>query len=88
MSGDCDARSAARERTLARAAGAVDSLCTGLLVVGAAIVVFWRPGLWLLTAGFAGLLGGHLAVGIVGYRSVMRRTWPKVEPLDSDDDDW
>ncbi len=28
----------------------------------------------------------HIAVALLNYRHVMRREWPKVEPLD--DDDW
>ena len=33
-----------------------------------------------------GRLGIDLAVGIAGYRRVMRRRWPRVEPLPDDDD--
>ncbi len=58
-----------------------------LLVVGLSSAPFWRPGLWFLLAAAAVLLVGHLALGVVGYRRVMRRPWPKVEPLDRDDDD-
>jgi uncharacterized membrane protein len=29
----------------------------------------------------------HIAVALINYRHVMRREWPKVEPLD-DDEDW
>ena len=29
----------------------------------------------------------HIAVALLNYPHVMRREWPKVEPLD-DDDDW
>ncbi|HET9243168.1 MAG TPA: hypothetical protein VFN99_06970 [Gaiella sp.] len=58
-----------------------------LLVVGLFSAPFWRPGLWFVLAAAAVLLAGHLARGVVGYRSVMRRPWPKVEPLDRDDDD-
>jgi hypothetical protein len=30
----------------------------------------------------------HIAVALLNYRHVMRREWPKVEPLDDEDDDW
>jgi len=65
-----------------------DSLFTLLIVVGAlAAIAGWFPGIYLALAGFFGHLAGHLIVGRVGYREVMRRPWPEVHPLD-DDDDW
>ena len=30
----------------------------------------------------------HLAVGIVDYRQAMRRPWPKVSPVEDEDDEW
>lgn len=76
-----------REESLARVAGLAETLWTVLLLVGAVSAVFWQPGLWLMLAGFVGLVAGHLAIGVAGYRSVMRRSWPSVEPIDPDDDD-
>lgn len=42
---------------------------------------------WVVAGFVTALIALHLAVGIWGYRRVMRREWPKVEPL-ADDDDW
>lgn len=73
---------------LARFFGLADSIFTLLIVVGAlAAIGGWLSGIYLALAGFGGHLMGHLIVGVVGYRDVMRRPWPKVPPLD-DDDDW
>ena len=35
---------------------------------------------------FSSSISTHLLVGVVGYRRVMTREWPKVRPLD--DDEW
>jgi hypothetical protein len=65
-----------------------DVLFTAALGTGAfAAVLGWTPGVVLLLAGFAGHLAGHVALGVAGYRRVMRRPWPPVRPL-ADDDDW
>jgi hypothetical protein len=40
----------------------------------------------MLTA-VIGSISCHLVIGVAAYRSVMKRPWPKVAPLD-DDDDW
>jgi hypothetical protein len=79
---------ASRSTSLARLVGAADSLFTLLILVGAlAAIAGWLPGIYLALAGFFGYLADHLIVGVAGYREVMRRPWPKVRPLD-DDDDW
>jgi hypothetical protein len=46
-----------------------------------------RTAAYLALAGFVATVAVHLSVAVVNYRRVMRREWPKVEPLD-DDDDW
>jgi hypothetical protein len=40
-----------------------------------------------MLAGVCGNVAGHLLMGITEYRRVMRRSWPKVLPLE-DDDEW
>jgi hypothetical protein len=47
----------------------------------------WRVGAFLMLAGVCGNVAGHLLMGITEYRRVMRRPWPKVRPLE-DDDEW
>ncbi len=47
----------------------------------------WRGGAFLMLTAVVGSISCHLVIGITSYRSVMRRPWPKVAPLD-DDDDW
>jgi len=60
----------------------------GLLFAGlGSAIVGWEPGVFVALAAFGGLLGGHLLVGLAGYRRVMSRPWPRVEPI-SRDDDW
>ena len=46
----------------------------------------WRPGSILLLAGLAGLLLGHVVLGVQGYSRAMSRAWPAVPALDHDDD--
>ena len=60
---------------VALVAGALVAITTGATF--AAVV---------LLAVVVGRLGIDLAVGIAGYRRVMRRRWPRVEPLPDDDD--
>jgi hypothetical protein len=50
-------------------------------------VLGWRPGAYLLLTAVTGFLVGHLVMGLGAYRSVMRRPWPVVPPLD-DEDEW
>jgi hypothetical protein len=64
----------------------------GLIVVlalyaGAFSAIFWAPGIFVALGAVGGLLIGHLIVGVVAYRRVMSRPWPKVKPLE-DDEDW
>ncbi len=45
-----------------------------------------RVAAFLVVGALVGTLAVHIAVALLNYRHVMRREWPKVEPLD--DDDW
>jgi hypothetical protein len=47
----------------------------------------WRGGAFLMLTAVCGMIGGHLVMGVAEYRRTMRRPWPKVPPID-DDDDW
>jgi hypothetical protein len=59
-----------------------------VLIVGGYGAAFgWRPGAYLMLTAVVGFLAGHLVVGLTEYRRVMGRPWPRVPPLD-DDDDW
>jgi hypothetical protein len=46
-----------------------------------------RLGAWVFILGVIGHLALDLTVALVGYSDVMKRPWPKVAPLD-DEDDW
>jgi hypothetical protein len=46
-----------------------------------------RLAVFVALAAFSVTLAVHLGVSILEYRRIMRREWPKVEPL-TDDDDW
>lgn len=59
-------------------------LCVG----GFGAALGWRPGVVLMLAGVSGFVAGHLIMGFTEYRRIMRRPWPKVRPLDDDEDDW
>lgn len=63
------------------------TLVTGGIVIGAfAAVAGWGPSAWILVGLVAAAVAGHVAIAAVRYRRIMRRPWPKVEPLT--DDDW
>jgi hypothetical protein len=47
-----------------------------------------RVGVFVMLAGFIGYVGMHLLLGIGSYRETMRRPWPKVPPIEDDDDEW
>jgi len=59
-----------------------------LIVVGAwgAVLARWRTGGYLMLGGVVAQISTNVVVGVSGYRRVMSRPWPKVEPLP--DDDW
>jgi hypothetical protein len=54
----------------------------------ALLLVERRAGVFLMLAGFVGYIGMHLLLGIGSYRATMRRPWPKVPPIEDDDDEW
>jgi hypothetical protein len=60
-----------------------------LLVVGIATLFFSpRLGLFLTVAGIGGPLATQVVFTVIAYRKEMRRPWPKVPPIEDDDDDW
>jgi hypothetical protein len=64
------------------------TVVTGAIIVGAfAALAGWSPAAWILVAVIAAAVAGHVVIAVLRYRQVMRRPWPKVEPL-PDDDDW
>jgi hypothetical protein len=72
----------------ARPAGWAEGVFMLLLLLGAGAAIAGRSwGIVLALVGLAGVVGLHLLVGVRGYRRVMRRPWPKVKPIE-DDDDW
>jgi hypothetical protein len=77
-----------RPAAIAVAAAYLAYVWTALLCVGGfGAAVGWRPGVVLMLAGVIGFVAGHLIMGVTEYRRIMRRPWPKVRPLE-DDDDW
>jgi hypothetical protein len=60
-----------------------------LLVVGIATLFFSpRLGLFLTVVGIGGALATQVVFTVLAYRREMRRPWPKVPPIEDDDDDW
>jgi hypothetical protein len=45
-----------------------------------------RRAAYVALGAFVATVALHLVVAVVAYRRIMRREWPKVEPLE--DDDW
>ena len=76
----------ARSLVLASAARNLFQLI--LLGGAAAAVLGWTPGIAVAVAAFAGTIASHVLVGVLGYRTAMRRPWPAVAPLEDYDDDW
>jgi hypothetical protein len=63
------------------------TLVTGAIIIGGfAAVAGWTPAAWILVAVVAAAVVGHVVIAVLRYRQIMRRPWPKVEPLT--DDDW
>ena len=61
----------------------------GLVVGGLlTLVIAVRVGALLMLAGVAGMFVSQLVYIAFAYRQTMRRPWPKVRPLEDDDDDW
>jgi len=63
------------------------ALCVLMLAGVYTAILGHRLGAWIFLSGVIGQLALDLTVAIVGYRDVMNRPWPKVMPLD-DEDDW
>jgi hypothetical protein len=60
---------------------------TGAILAGSvAALLGWRPSAWILVGVVALIVAGHIAIAAIAYRRIMRRPWPRVEPLA--DDDW
>jgi hypothetical protein len=55
--------------------------------VAAGFVFESRGAVFVALGAFIARLAVHLVVSIFEYRRLMRREWPKVEPI-TDDDDW
>ena len=69
-------------------AGPGDPLfAVAVIALGLAAVAGWRWAGYLLIVALGLRLAAHLAAGVAGFRSVMNRPWPRVEPR-PDDDDW
>jgi hypothetical protein len=59
-----------------------------LIYAGLPVILFApRLGVFLMLAGAVGMFGSRLVFVIVGYRQTMHRPWPKVPPIEDDDDD-
>jgi hypothetical protein len=71
-----------------RAGYTVLSLVTlvGLYVGLGSALLGWRPGAFIALGALSVQFLGYLVRGVISYRSVMSRPWPKVKPLS--DDDW
>jgi hypothetical protein len=68
---------------------AVYSACALAPFIGLGVFLFdRRAGVFVMLAGVVAYFGMHLLVGIVGYRQTMRRPWPKVPPVEDDEDEW
>jgi hypothetical protein len=60
-----------------------------LFVLGiASLLVAPGFGLFLIVAGLGGSFATGLVFIVIAYRKEMRRPWPKVPPIEDEDDDW
>lgn len=60
-----------------------------LVAVGVLVAfVDANVGFALVVASAGALVAAQVTIAFLHYRRTMRRTWPKVEPLPDDDDDW
>jgi hypothetical protein len=78
---------ASRERALLITPAVAESLFFVLMIGGMYAALVWRPAAYVMLIGFTGHVLNHIAQGVLRYRMVMARPWPKVAPID-DDDDW
>jgi hypothetical protein len=80
-------RESQRVTRLERLALRLDLVFFLLLMVGAYAAVFrWRPAAALMLTGLMGHLLVHVTVGVSAHWRIMRAPWPKITPLDDDDD--
>ena len=62
---------------------------TLVLYAGAAsALVAPRLAAFLLLGGVICLFATHLLMGVLTYRRTMSRPWPRVRPLEDEDDEW
>ena len=62
-------------------------VCTlAMLGGGYSAVLGWHPGAYIAIGGMVCLIASHSLLGVIAYRRVMSRPWPKVAPLSDDDD--
>jgi hypothetical protein len=60
-----------------------------LIFAGLPVFLFHRHlAVFLMLAAVIGLFLTRLTIGIVSYRQTMRRPWPKVPPIEDDEDEW
>ena len=77
-----------RPNVFALIAARLSPLWLIVMTVGLCAAAYgWRPGAYLLITAVLGYIATHLLIGVTEYRRVMRRAWPKVSPLE-DDDEW
>jgi hypothetical protein len=82
-----EATGSTRERRLWRTYALCDQLAFFAIIGGLyAGVLGSRWGAYVALGGFTVHIALHHTAAIVMYRGVMRRPWPKVAPLDDDDD--
>ena len=78
-----------RDETLRRAWGSLVTSATAVIAAAAAAAVLFESRLaaWALVGAAVLLFLSRFTIGVVSYRRVMSRPWPRVAPL-PDDDDW
>lgn len=77
---------AATETPLSKAWTLTPHVCGAVMLVGIyGALMNWRIGAYLAVAGVFGMIAGHVVIGLIAYRRVMARPWPKVPPLSNDD---
>jgi hypothetical protein len=66
----------------------VNVVGTAVIAIGGLGAVWdWKPGAYVMIAALAVMVLAHVVVGVLGYLEAMSRPWPRVRPLD-DEDDW
>lgn len=72
---------APHERTLLVALIIAGQVFLLFMVGGMYAALLWRPSAYVMLVGLTGHLLIHLVQGVLAYRRVMARPWPKVRPL-------